>query len=360
MSSIRLSGVRKSFGDFQAVKNIDLEIAQGEFVTLLGGSGSGKTTCLRIVAGFLRPDEGRVHIDGQDVTHVPPHRRDMAMMFQNYALFPHLTVAQNVAYGLTIRRLPRQEIARRTEEALAMVQLQPYADRYPGQLSGGQKQRVALARAVVIRPKVMLLDEPLGALDLKLRQELQIEIKKIQKQLGITTLFVTHDQSEALSMSDRLVVMREGAVLHADTPIPVYRRPSNRYVADLVGRMNFFDAVVKSRNGPRGGCIVELAHQPGVPIEISADAGQGFKAGERCVIGVRPEDLDFGEPGGEGVAARVVQAFYNGDNWAVSCTSAVGDSDIQAVLPARSTVPQAGDRITLKWSTTRCVLLPHA
>src|SRR6185437_6482018 len=210
MAEVALRNVKKAYGPTVVVDNLSLEILDGEFLTLLGASGSGKTTCLRMVAGFVKPDAGTVLLGGSDATHVPPYRRSTGMVFQHYALFPHLTVGDNVAYGLRVRRLPKREIEARTREVLHLVRLEELRDRYPAQLSGGQKQRVALARAVAIRPAVLLLDEPLSALDRKLRGELQGEIRRIQQALRMTTLFVTHDQGEALSMSDRVAVMRRG------------------------------------------------------------------------------------------------------------------------------------------------------
>ena len=215
---IRLAGVRKTYGDVNAVDGVDLEIRRGEFFTLLGPSGSGKTTCLRMIAGFERPDEGRIELGGEDVSRLPPAERDVNTVFQDYALFPHMSVGDNVAYGLKVKKVPKAERARRVEDALAMVRLEGYAKRRPSQLSGGQRQRVALARALVNRPRVLLLDEPLGALDLKLRQQLQVELKRIQSEVGITFVYVTHDQDEALTMSDRIAVMDGGHVLQVGSP----------------------------------------------------------------------------------------------------------------------------------------------
>src|SRR5881227_162216 len=215
---IRLAGVRKLFGEVVAVDGVDLDISRGEFFTLLGPSGSGKTTCLRMIAGFERPDEGRIELGGEDVSRLPPAERDVNTVFKDYALFPHMTVGQNVAYGLKVKRVERVERNRRVADALAMVRLSGFGDRRPSQLSGGQRQRVALARALVNRPRVLLLDEPLGALDLKLRQQLQVELKRIQSEVGITFVYVTHDQDEALSMSDRIAVMDAGRVQQVGTP----------------------------------------------------------------------------------------------------------------------------------------------
>ena len=244
MAGVVLDEVHKVYGDTVAVRSVDLQVAPGEFVTLLGPSGCGKTTCLRMVAGFVEPTAGRIMMAGRDVTHVPPHRRDTGMVFQSYALFPHKTVAANVAFGMRVRGVSRSETDERTREALRLVRLEQLAHRYPSELSGGQKQRVALARAVVIRPQVLLLDEPLGALDLKLREELQVEIKRVQSTLGITTMFVTHDQGEALGMSDRVAVMRDGEIVQIDTPNELYERPNSKYVANFVGRTNLIEVLV--------------------------------------------------------------------------------------------------------------------
>jgi len=236
--SVRLDGVSKHFGSFVAVDRVDLDVGRGEFFSLLGPSGSGKTTCLRMIAGFERPTSGRVLLAGSDVTERAPYERDVNTVFQDYALFPHMTVQENVEYGLRVKRVGRQERRARATEALALVRLGEYAGRKPSQLSGGQRQRVALARALVNRPSVLLLDEPLGALDLKLRQEMQIELKHIQQSVGITFVYVTHDQEEALSMSDRLAVFNQGRIEQVGTPSEVYERPGTEFVANFVGTSN--------------------------------------------------------------------------------------------------------------------------
>ena len=236
--AVRIDGVAKRFGDVTAVAGIDLDIADGEFFSMLGPSGSGKTTTLRMIAGFEAPTEGRIWLHGVDVTEVPPFDRDVNTVFQDYALFPHMTVGDNVGYGLVVRRVATDERRRRVTEALRMVRLEGYEGRRPGQLSGGQRQRVALARALVNRPRVLLLDEPLGALDLKLREEMQIELKAIQGQVGITFIYVTHDQEEALTMSDRMAVFNHGLIEQVGTPAEVYERPATRFVAGFVGTSN--------------------------------------------------------------------------------------------------------------------------
>ncbi len=238
---IRLRGLVKRYGDLAAVDGVDLDVERGEFFTLLGPSGSGKTTTLRLIAGFERPDGGVVELAGQDVSDRPPFARNVNTVFQDYALFPHLSVADNIAYGLRIRKVPREERDRRTSEALDMVRLPGLGGRKPSQLSGGQRQRVALARAIVNRPQVLLLDEPLGALDLKLRQEMQVELKSIQQEVGITFVYVTHDQEEALTMSDRLAVFNEGQIVQVGHPAEVYERPGSEFVAGFVGVSNVLE-----------------------------------------------------------------------------------------------------------------------
>jgi putative spermidine/putrescine transport system ATP-binding protein len=238
---VRLTGLRKRYGEVTAVDGIDLEIGRGEFFTMLGPSGSGKTTTLRVIAGFERPDEGTVELRGRDVSKLPPYARDVNTVFQDYALFPHMTVQENVEYGLRVKKVPKAERRRRAGEALELVRLEAFAARKPSQLSGGQRQRVALARAVVNRPQALLLDEPLGALDLKLRQQLQVELKRIQQELGITFVYVTHDQEEALTMSDRLAVFSDGRIEQVGAPAEVYEHPASEFIAGFVGVSNVLE-----------------------------------------------------------------------------------------------------------------------
>jgi putative spermidine/putrescine transport system ATP-binding protein len=237
-AALRLEGVRKNYGPVVAVAGIDLVVDKGEFFTLLGPSGSGKTTLLRLIAGFERPDSGRIELGGRDVTHLPPYARQTNTVFQDYALFPHMSVGQNIEYGLRIKHVPQAERSKRLDRALSMVRLTGLQNRRPNQLSGGQRQRVALARAVINQPEVLLLDEPLGALDLKLRQEMQIELKQIQKEVGITFVYVTHDQEEALTMSDRMAVMSNGQIEQVGSPVEVYERPATEFVAGFIGISN--------------------------------------------------------------------------------------------------------------------------
>lgn len=287
--AIRVRGLRRTFGSVVAVDDVDLDVLDGEFLTLLGPSGSGKTTVLRIIAGFERPDAGTVELAGVDVTNAPPYARDVNTVFQDYALFPHMSVIKNVEYGLRVKRVPASERRARAEEALAAVRLTGYEDRAPSQLSGGQRQRVALARALVNRPKVLLLDEPLGALDLKLREEMQVELKALQREVGITFVFVTHDQDEALTMSDRIAVFNAGRIAQLGTPTDIYEHPTSEFVAGFVGTSNLLrGAVAQAVIGKAGTYSVRPEK-----IRVLA-AGTGAKSGERAASGVVREVIYVG------------------------------------------------------------------
>src|SRR3954453_9828820 len=303
---IRLVGVRKLFGDVVAVDGVDLDIRRGEFFTLLGPSGSGKTTCLRMIAGFERPDSGSIELAGDDVSRLPPAERDVNTVFQDYALFPHMSVGDNVAYGLKVKKVAKGERAQRVAEALRMVRLEGYGDRRPSQLSGGQRQRVALARALVNRPRVLLLDEPLGALDLKLRQQLQVELKRIQSEVGITFVYVTHDQDEALTMSDRIAVMDGGKVIQVGAPRDVYEEPESRFVAGFVGVSNLLELAVESASG--GVLTLKLG-------DADAVSGEGSAAeGATAVVTIRPERIAIDTAPGDGCHVRgtVSESLYAG------------------------------------------------
>jgi putative spermidine/putrescine transport system ATP-binding protein len=307
-ADVEVAGAAKRYGDVVAVAGIDLDVASGEFFTMLGPSGSGKTTTLRMIAGFERPDAGTIRLGGRDVTRVAPYDRDVNTVFQDYALFPHMTVGENVGYGLKVKRTPRAERARRVGEVLEMVRLQGYAGRKPAQLSGGQRQRVALARAIVNRPQVLLLDEPLGALDLKLRQEMQVFLKQLQTELGITFVYVTHDQEEALTMSDRLAVFNDGRIEQVGAPAEVYERPLTEFVAGFVGTSN-----VLERGGRR--------------------------------ISVRPERVRIGDEGEPGQIADVV---FVGSFIRVLVDLASGER-VTAVRPNDGDPPRAGAPVRLSW-----------
>jgi spermidine/putrescine transport system ATP-binding protein len=323
---IELVSLTKRFAEV-AVDNIDLQIASGEFFSLLGPSGCGKTTTLRLIAGFEQPTAGKILLDGQDVSVVPPHRRNVNTVFQSYALFPFLTVYDNVAFGLRNKRLPKAEIDERVYSALELVKLRSFAKRRPGQLSGGQQQRVALARALVLKPSVLLLDEPLGALDAKLRRALKVELKAIQEQVGITFLYVTHDQEEALTMSDRLAVMRDGKIVQIGSPTQVYEEPADTYVADFLGASNLMPVEVVSR-GTGGQCEVKLGESV-----LSAMHG-GLDAPDRSHAVIRPERVlieEFGSAGPNRVPAMVERLVYLGSATQVFLRLAAG-TDIQALM----------------------------
>ncbi len=288
--AVELRDVVKQFGDVTAVNHVTLEIRDGEFFSMLGPSGCGKTTTLRMIAGFEMPTSGEIYIHGERQGYRPPNKRPVNTVFQNYALFPHMTVAENVAFGLEMQKFPKEEIRRRVDEALAMVQLAGMANRKPKQLSGGQQQRVALARALVNRPKVLLLDEPLGALDLKLRKAMQIELKALQEEVGITFIYVTHDQEEALTMSDRIAVMNNGIVHQVGTPEQIYEHPADRFVADFIGETNFIPVTVVSLSPE---IVVEL----GTGQKVKAGwIESGLSVGDRAVLSIRPEKMDLLEP----------------------------------------------------------------
>ena len=332
---IRIRGLRKTFGPVVAVDGIDLDIADGEFFAVLGPSGSGKTTVLRMIAGFEAPTEGVIELGGVDTTRVPPFRRDVNTVFQDYALFPHMSVAQNVEYGLRVKGVGRRERATRAVEALEMVRLSGYGDRRPHQLSGGQRQRVALARALVNRPSVLLLDEPLGALDLKLREQMQVELKAIQRDVGITFVFVTHDQDEALTLCDRLAVMRDGHIEQVGPASEVYERPATRFVAEFVGSSNVLDA-------PAARALLDVEH----------------------AVAIRPEKVRVLPAGAEVPAGDVrIEAVVREVVYAGSETRIVTDAQsstltalVLNVAPDGAGVHR-GDHVILTWQATATTVL---
>ena len=292
--SLELKEIKKSFTEGEAVlDNISLEISKGEFITLLGSSGCGKTTTLRIIAGLEQPDAGSVWLDGREVTGLEPNQRDVNTVFQNYALFPHMNVAENIGYGLKLKKVPKSEIRKKVSQMLELVQLEGYEKRKPSELSGGQKQRVAIARALVNNPKVLLLDEPLGALDLQLRRAMQIELKHLQKKLGITFIYITHDQEEAINMSDRIAVMRDGRIEQIGTPDEIYNHPKTSYVATFVGNANILHGVAESIQGQNA--IVKIGNDKViVKLETSQQntgAKQHLTAGENVTLAVRSENI---------------------------------------------------------------------
>jgi spermidine/putrescine ABC transporter ATP-binding subunit len=341
-ADVRLERVEKSFdGKTRAVDGVDLKIEPGEFFALLGPSGCGKTTTLRMIAGFEEPDGGRIRIAGDEVTHMPAHRRDLGMIFQSYALFPHRTVAENVAFGLRMRGLGKEEIGTRVAAALRQVALEGYEDRRPAQLSGGQQQRVALARAIVIRPRVLLCDEPLAALDRKLRQNMQIELKQLQKQLGVTTIFVTHDQEEAMTVSDRIAVMNAGRIEQIGAPREIYDRPRTRFVADFIGEINVF--VGAWRDG------VLIANGRQLPAPAGPASGEG-------TIAVRPERISLADVANAPLTGRIqTSSFVSGHmNYQVLLDDGRG---LIMKEPATSREHTIGEMVGISWAPESAVML---
>lgn len=359
---IELRNVTKAFGEANALENINLEIRNGEFLTLLGPSGCGKTTLLRLLSGIEKPDQGAIFINGKDATNLPPEQRHINMVFQSYALFPHMTVFENVAFGLRVKHLPKDQIKTRVHDALHMVKLKPekYSQRKPNQLSGGQQQRVAIARAVVNQPIVLLLDEPLSALDYNLRKDMQIELKMLQRKLGITFVFVTHDQEEALSMSDRVAVMNEGVIEQMGTPRNVYEEPRNLFVADFIGEANIFATEVLSEQD--GQITAEIEGK-----RFTMKNKKNFTVGQKIIVMVRPEDIDIWgqsevQDSSNMLPATVEQAIYKGST-----------VDLIVSLPGGKKVAATeffdeddekleytvGEKVWIEWISGWEVILPH-
>ena len=333
--SVELRGVGQQFGEVQAVRPLDLSVAPGEFLTLLGPSGCGKTTLLRMIAGLERVSEGRISVGETDVTALPPNRRDISIMFQDYALFPHKSVSDNIGYGLKMRGMARPERDRACADWLSRIGLAEYGGRYPGQLSGGQRQRVALARALILEPGVLLLDEPLGALDANLRRQLQGELKRMHRDVGLTFIAVTHDQEEALTMSDRIAVMRDGRIEQTGTPREVYDRPATEFVARFIGRCN----VVEGRAGTFNGRTVEVETSP--LGRIRAHAAEAPAMGSRVSVAVRPEAIMLAAGGSE---LTVEDAVFAGGSVRLDLRAADG-SRIEAESPRGVPVPASGERL---------------
>lgn len=351
--AVRLSRVTKRFGEFVAVDDLSLEIYEGEFFSLLGPSGCGKTTTLRMIAGFEEPTSGEISVAGQQVQGVPPYKRPVNTVFQSYAIFPHLNVFDNVAFGLRRAGVKGEELRRRVAEACAMVQLQGFEKRRPAQLSGGQQQRVALARALVNRPKVLLLDEPLGALDLKLRKELQLELRNLQHEVGITFVYVTHDQEEALTMSDRIAVMNEGVVQQVANPAELYEYPANRFVAGFIGQTNIFSGEVESTDGER----VTLRTPRGTRVEAVARDG-GPEAGQEAHAAIRPEKVRFGEAGDNVAAATVRQVVYLGVSTQYILEMEGGERLVVHQQNAHDAAgPAVGEEVRVAWDAHNCLVL---
>ncbi|WP_312527819.1 ABC transporter ATP-binding protein [Comamonas sp.] len=335
MSFLRIEGLAKRFGDFVAVKDFHLDVHRGEFVSLLGPSGCGKTTTLQMIAGFLDPSQGRIVLDGKDITQLRPEQRGMGVVFQSYALFPHMTVEQNISFGLEMRKLSREVQRQRIQDALALVRLHGLGARYPRELSGGQRQRVAIARALAIQPEVLLLDEPMSNLDAKLRQEMHVEMRAIQRQLGITTILVTHDQVEAMTMSDRIAVMHNGQIAQVDTPQNIYDKPSCDFASVFLGKTNRFEGQAQSRE------TVKIADMVlGAPSPV--DSGP-------VVVYLRPERIAVAPAGEGGLPGTIKTLLFLGSQWVVNVSTALGDIHIS--LPnARRAALHEGDEVGLNWS----------
>ena len=344
-SSLELRSLAKAYGPQVAVREVSLKIAPGEFVSLLGPSGSGKTTTLMLIAGFVAPDAGHVLVDDVDITALPPHRRNLGMVYQHYALFPHMTVAGNIAFPLEMRGIRREEIAERVRQTLALVQLPEKDQNYPRQLSGGQQQRVALARALIFEPPILLMDEPLGALDKMLRVEMQQEIKALQRRLGITTIYVTHDQEEALSMSDRVVVMRAGGILQVAAPTELYDRPTDAFVAEFIGAANLLSTVVVA-----GGATTAVRTPSGLTFTVSAS---DLSVGTAVSVVLRPERIRLtseSEGSGTGHAGQITDASFAGGLWRYRVLLRSGDSLIATQSNLGVAPLKAGEAVSATWS----------
>jgi spermidine/putrescine transport system ATP-binding protein len=352
--AVELSGVTKRFGEFVAVDDLMLEIYEGEFFSLLGPSGCGKTTTLRMIAGFEEPTEGTISVAGEPMRGVPPYRRPVNTVFQSYAIFPHLNVFDNVAFGLRRAGIKGEELRQRVTEACAMVQLEGFEKRKPNMLSGGQQQRVALARALVKRPKVLLLDEPLGALDLKLRKEMQLELKSLQHEVGITFVYVTHDQEEALTMSDRIAVMNEGKVQQVADPTTLYESPRNRFVANFIGQTNVFSGTVESVIRER----VTLRTRGGARIESVTHEHDDVEVGAEAQAAVRPEKVRFGSVGDNVSTAGIRQIIYLGVSTQYIAELPDGATLVLYQQNAHhSAGPSVGEEVSVAWDAQNCVVL---
>lgn len=347
MSFLTLTGVSKNYGALRVVSDLSLSVEKGEFVSLLGPSGCGKTTTLQMIAGFADVTQGTISLDGVDITHARPNTRGLGIVFQTYALFPHMTVGRNVAFGLATRKVPKAEQAERVAQALGLVKLDKYADRYPRELSGGQRQRVALARALVIRPPVLLLDEPLSNLDAKLREEMQYELRRIQRTVGTTTIMVTHDQSEAMSTSDRVVVMQEGRAVQVDEPYRIYEHPRTSFISTFVGKTNLVDGEVATLDGRR---IVRCG-------PLTLDAIGLPSAGSRVWVSLRPEKLFLTDQAGRLSGCVVRSRYFLGSQWLYELDSALGPLVVVAPNDGKR-VYDANANVNVDWVSDAVRTLP--
>ncbi len=355
--AVELSKISKLFGKFTAVNNITLHIKDGEFYSLLGPSGCGKTTTLRMIAGFEIPTHGELRIFGKAMGDTPSFKRPVNTVFQSYALFPHMSIGENVAFGLEMQKVPKDEIKQRVGEALERVRLANYADHKPKQLSGGQQQRIALARALVNRPEVLLLDEPLGALDLKLRKAMQSELKQLQQDVGITFVYVTHDQEEALTMSDRIAVMSEGHVLQEGSPVDIYEKPRTRFVADFIGETNFLNGVVKSLDNKDATVEIDNA----VVVASTVETGVSISTGQTVTIAIRPEKISLHPSGShKGYAGRIVKLVYIGTDTRYRIQLTDNSSLVvreQNIVPSGKQKFKLGDAVVVHWDPASATTL---
>ena len=354
MSRVTFERIVKQYGTVTALQSLDLDIEEGEFLTLLGPSGCGKTTTLRLIAGFISPSSGNLYLGDEEITHLSPDKRNVGMVFQDYALFPHMTIEENIGFGLVERGVEKGSIRARVQELLALVSLPGVENRYPAQLSGGQQQRIAVARAVAYAPKVLLMDEPLGALDLKLRESMQVELRRIQQELRITAVYVTHDQSEAMNMSDRIAVMNHGVLDQIGTAEEIYDTPRTRFVADFVGQINFLPAeIVGSENG------WTLVDTPGGRTRVTSDGP--VSTGDKVSFAVRPERLRISMPGEtpagkESMEGRVTEVRFAGSRMMIHATVG-GDSEIIIEAGRADPPTETGERILVTWSPQDAIVL---
>lgn len=353
---LSIQGATKYYGSFKAVDAVHLDVKKGEFLTILGPSGSGKTSLLKLIAGFEEVSSGAIYLNDQEITKKKPYERDIGMVFQNYALFPHMTVAENIAYPLTLRKVPKSEVRERVEKVLDMVHLGSLGSRYPKQLSGGQQQRVAIARAIVFNPPLLLLDEPLGALDKNLRERMQLEIKHIQERIGITTISVTHDQEEALTMSDRICVMNHGRVEQISSPRELYRLPCNRFVAEFIGEINLLGGEVAGKNNDAS--IVRLFDDQSVVLHSHGTS----KEQEKVFIALRPENIHLIHAAGElenTLPVTVEEKIYLGESIKLKART-VFDQEITVRVPAgREAELVIGQEVLVGWNSTDTITIPY-
>lgn len=347
---VELENVNKIYGTNHVVKDLNLTVEEGEFLTLLGSSGCGKTTTLRMIAGFEEPTEGSIKVEGESIEEKEPFERDVNTVFQSYALFPHKTIFDNIAYGLKMKKVPKDEIKERVKEIMKLVQLEGFEKRYPSQLSGGQKQRVAIARALINKPKVLLLDEPLGALDLKLRKQMQLELKRLQKKLNITFIYVTHDQEEALTMSDRIAIMHDGILDQLGTPTEIYESPATKFVATFIGETNIFDG------------MVSLVNEDDVQVTIEngfiSGKAEGFSFGEYITVSVRPEKMKYSDTHVHGfsIVGTVKDYVYVGS--VIKCIVALPNgNELKLERLAGQSLPEIGSYIYPYWEKEDAVLI---